>query len=262
MIEKLTPSIRGIIMDMDGVIWRGNQPLGNLPVIFQKIADRGISVLLATNNATRSIDQYVERLQGYGVPLERWQVINSAQSAAHTLSKQYPYGGPVYLIGESGLEAAFRECGFFPSDESALAVVAGLDRGITYEKLRRGSDFIRGGSPFIGTNPDATFPAPDGVIPGAGSILAALQVASGVKPMIAGKPERAMFDLGMERLGTTPQETLVIGDRLETDIAGGQNVGCRTALVLSGVTTPAEAQAWTPPPDLIAPDLTTLVMPG
>jgi 4-nitrophenyl phosphatase len=118
---------------------------------------------------------------------------------------------------------------------------------------------IRKGLPFIGTNPDVTFPSADGITPGAGAILAALQAASGVAPEIAGKPERPMYDQALARLGTRPEETISVGDRLETDIDGGQRLGLRTALVLSGISTREEAQAWQPRPDLIAEDLTQLL---
>jgi 4-nitrophenyl phosphatase len=252
MIETLTPRIRGAILDLDGTIWRGSQPIGDLPVLFRRLDEIGIRLILATNNATKRIEQYLERIQGYGIDLEPWQVINSAQAAAHLLKKAFPEGGPVFMVGEIGLKSALEEEGFFLSEDKPVAVVAGLDRQVNYDKLSRGATLIRSGLPFIGTNPDATFPAPDGLIPGSGTILAALSTASGVKPLIAGKPERAMFDLAMLRLATTPIETLVIGDRLDTDIAGGQRAGCRTALVLSGVSTRLEADAWTPPVDLVA----------
>ncbi len=254
MIETLTPRIRGTILDMDGTIWRGSQPIGDLPELFRRMDAFGIRVVLATNNATKSIEQYLEKIRGYGVDIDPWQVINSAQTAVHLLAKQFPEGGPVFMIGEDGLKTALEEAGFYHSEERPLAVIAGLDRQLTYQKISRGSTFIRSGLPFIGTNPDATFPAPDGLIPGAGTVLAALAAASGRNPVIAGKPERAMFDLAMERLGTAPIETLAIGDRLDTDIDGGQRAGCRTALVLTGVSTRLEADAWTPPVDLVAPN--------
>jgi 4-nitrophenyl phosphatase len=138
-------------------------------------------------------------------------------------------------------------------------VVVGIDRQLSYEKLCRATLLIRSGVPFIGANPDRTFPTPEGLIPGAGAILAAIETATSVKPLIMGKPSPAMYQLALERLGTSPAETLVVGDRLETDIAGAQVIGCRTALVLSGVTSEADAYAWQPPPDFIARNLASLV---
>jgi 4-nitrophenyl phosphatase len=137
--------------------------------------------------------------------------------------------------------------------------VAGIDRQISFEKLKIATLLIRSGVPFYGTNPDRTFPTPEGLIPGAGAILAALETACDQAPIIAGKPHTALLEVSLERLGTRPEETLMVGDRLETDILGGQKAGCKTALVLSGVSTRAQAQQMKPPPDFISETLQTLV---
>ena len=244
---------------MDGVVWQGLKPIGDLPAIFDRIHKRGWKVLLATNNSTRTPNQYVERLAGYGVSVDSWQVVNSVDVTAHYMLKHYPVGSSVYVIGEEGISTALVENGFNIDDKNVIAVVAGMDRQVTYDKLRQATLLIRSGAPFIGTNPDRTFPTPEGLVPGAGSILVALEAATSVKPLIMGKPSPAIYQLALERLGTSPAETLVVGDRLETDIAGAQAIGCRTAVVLSGVCTQADALAWQPPPDIIVEDLTSLV---
>ena len=254
--------IRGLILDMDGVLWRGPQPIGDLKSIFYRIKISGWKVAFATNNATRSTGQYVEVLKSFGLEVEPWQVINSATAVASYLKERFPGGGPVYIIGEQGLKEALAEHGFFPSNQGALAVIAGMDRTLTYEKLRDATLLIRAGVPFIGTNPDHTFPTPQGLVPGAGSILAALITASDVPPIIVGKPEPEMYLIALKRLNITQSEALVVGDRPETDIAGAQAIGCPTALVLSGVTTAEQAKAWLPPPDIITQDLDTLVNMG
>jgi len=244
---------------MDGVLWQGPQPIGDLPAVFNRIKQHGWKVILATNNATRTPQQYVERLAGYGVYIETWQVINSVDAVTSYLTRQYPTGGNVYVIGEAGITEALVEKGFTLGEEKAIAVVVGMDRRLSYEKLSRATLLIRSGVPFIGTNPDRTFPTPEGLIPGAGAILAALETATSVKPLIMGKPSPAMYQLALERLGTSPAETLVVGDRLETDIAGAQAIGCRTVLVLSGVSSEADAMSWRPPPDIVAKNLASLV---
>jgi 4-nitrophenyl phosphatase len=251
--------IRGLILDMDGVLWRGAQPLGNLPGIFDKMQAKGLRVILATNNATASAAQYLEKMLSYGVVLEPWQVINSSQATALYLSRRFPAGGAVYVIGEEGLVSTLSAAGFTVNPTGAQAVVVGMDRKLTYEKLRTATLLIRAGVPFIATNPDRTFPVPEGLVPGAGAIVAAVETATDVKPIVIGKPEPEMYLAALERLGTTPAETLVVGDRLETDIAGGQAIHCPTALVLSGVTSPEQAQAWMPAPELVLPDLTSLM---
>ncbi len=262
MILSLFPRVRGAILDLDGTLWRGNAPIGDLPAIFARFEELSIRYILATNNATMDIGMYLEKLEGFGVHLDERQVINSGQAVAYLLKKEFPNGGAVYIVGEEGLRRALAESGFTHTEgDEGLAVVAGMDRQITYEKINHAMQLIRRGLPYIGTNPDLTFPLPGGaLIPGAGSILAAISTASGVEPRIAGKPATTMFELALERLGTRPGETISVGDRPDTDIAGGRNAGCRTALVLSGVTSPEQARAWSPPPDLIAADVSELLM--
>ncbi len=278
MLDQLSPPVRGLILDMDGVLWKDDTPIGDLPGIFDRIASHGLQVVLATNNATKTIDEYLSKLHGFGVALEPWQIVTSSEATAHVLAQKFsphpftplPKLGEetgvraVFVIGENGIVSALRDKGFTPitdpdDETSVVAVVAGIDRGLTYQKLRRATLHIRAGVPFYGTNPDKTFPTPVGLVPGAGSILATLEAATDIKPIVIGKPAPFMLELAAERMGLTKDESLVIGDRLETDIAGGQAMGARTALVLSGVSTRQEATEWEPAPDLIAKDLAELV---
>ncbi len=255
MLHSLTPAIRGLILDMDGVLYKGHEPIGDLPALFAGIKSRGLQVILATNNAIRNIDEHRERMLSFGVELEPWQVINSMQVVIALLKRKFPDGGPIYAVVSPSTIAAMEEAGYYIDETNAQAVVVGLDRHVTYEKLEIATLLVRSGRMYIGTNPDASFPTPRGLIPGAGSIIASVTTASGVEPRFAGKPEPAMYEICMERLGTTPETTLAIGDRLDTDILGGTRAGCRTGLVMSGVTTEEELAVWKPKPDLIADDL-------
>jgi len=261
MILDHFPNLRGVILDMDGVLWKDTQPIGNLPNIFMKMKAYGLGITLATNNATKTTIEYLEKLNGFGVNLEPWQIINSSEATGFLLRERFPKGGPIFVVGEASLKQVLAGYGFTSIDNDnteILAVVAGMDRTLTFNKLRNATLYIRRGVLFIGTNPDLTFPTPEGLIPGAGSILAALETATDTKPIIAGKPASSMFKLALERLGFAPGEVLCVGDRLETDIAGGQSAGCKTALVLSGVTTLEIANNWKPSPDIIIQDLSTL----
>lgn len=261
MSTSIPANIKGLILDLDGVLWRDNQPLLDMPHFFTGIKRLGIPVVLATNNGTRSIRMYVERMAGFGVTMEPWQVVNSSIAVADYLSKDFPQRGPVFVVGEAGVIEALNEKGFHVAleNEEPIAVVAGMDRSMTFEKLAKANYWIRAGKPFLGTNPDVTFPLPNGLGPGAGALLAYLEVASGVRPIIIGKPEPYLYRFAMERLGTRPEETLAVGDRLETDILGGQRTGCPTVLVLSGVTSEADAKRWPPQPDLVLPNLADLL---
>ena len=251
--------IQGLILDLDGVLWRDNTPIGDLPAIFAEIRSRNWSVILATNNATLSADQYIEKLANFGVYLERRQIVNSSQATASYLRQRHPNGGPVFVVGEQGLKIELAAQGFYESDLEPLAVVVGLDRTITYEKLKKAGLLVRAGAPFIATNPDKTYPTPEGLVPGSGVFVGAVQAASDVDPVIIGKPEPEMYRLALHRMGLLPEQVLVVGDRLETDIAGAQKLKCRTALVLSGVSTLEQSQSWHPAPEYIAENLSTLL---
>jgi 4-nitrophenyl phosphatase len=243
---------------MDGVIWRDNAPIGDLPAVFRGILKR-YQVALATNNSTNSVQMYVDKLAGFGVQIEPWRIVNSSQATCAYLKDRFPQGGKVYIVGEKGLHQELAEHGFYPAEQDVLAVVAGMDREINYTKLNIAARLIRQGAVFIGTNPDNTYPTPQGLAPGAGSILAAIEAASGVAPLVMGKPAPEMYRMALQRLEIKPEQALVVGDRLSTDIAGAQNLGCRTALVLSGVTRREEAEAWQPALDYLADDLTHLL---
>jgi 4-nitrophenyl phosphatase len=251
--------IKALILDMDGVLWRENDPIGDLGAIFSGFQKAGLKVLLATNNATRTPAQYKEKIADFGAHVEESQIINSSMGVAYLLKKRFPQGGPVYALGEVGLHTALSEAGFYQSEEPGLAVIGSMDRGVDFWKLKRATLLIRQGVPFYFTNPDRTFPTPEGLIPGAGALLSALETASDVSPIIAGKPYTTLYEFALERLGTKPEETLAVGDRLETDILGGQRAGCPVALVLSGIATREDAEAWQPKPDLVIGELADLL---
>ncbi len=258
-LKITSQAIQALILDMDGVLWRGDEPIGDLEIIFDEIRKIGWKVVFATNNGSRTIGEYVSLLATFGVTIEPWQVVSSATASIEYLCDKYPQGGPVFIIGEQGIWEACTQRGFYQSESNALAVIVGIDRQLTYEKLRVATLLIHSGASFIGTNPDKTFPTPQGLVPGAGAILAALQAATGISPIIIGKPEPAIYQIALQRLKLPVDKVLVVGDRPETDIAGAQRLGCRTALVLSGVTDAAQARAWQPAPDVIAQDLASMV---
>lgn len=255
--------IKALIIDMDGVIWRADSPIGDLPAIFNRIRERGLKFVFATNNSTKTSEQYVERLAGFGVRVEAWQVITSSQAVAFAVAQQFPPGSKAFIIGEDGIKNALTEKGIevVSLENAALAqvVVMGIDREINFKKASEATLLVRNGAPFYATNADATFPTPRGEIPGAGAWQSVISTATGVKPIVAGKPYPFLMDMALEKLGTSKEETLVVGDRLETDIAAGQGVGCPVALVLSGVSTQAQVDDWRPAIDIVASDLASLI---
>jgi 4-nitrophenyl phosphatase len=260
MIDFKKHGIKAVILDMDGVLWKDSEPIGDLPTIFQRFSDENISLVLATNNATRTVSQYLQKIKHMGVVLSEDQIVTSGQAVIYYLRKTYPSGSMVYVVGSDGLKSIVTEAGFSLDENNAAAVVVGVDRDISYNKIRIASKLIREGAEFIGTNPDKTFPTPRGLEPGAGSIIASVAAAAEKEPVYVGKPGKIMMDLSLSRLqGITKEQVLQVGDRLDTDIAAGQNYGCLTAVVLSGVTSLVMAQQWRPEPDFIYNDLAEIV---
>jgi 4-nitrophenyl phosphatase len=234
-------SIRAVILDMDGVLWRGSEILPGVADFFAFLQQRAIPFALATNNSTKTVNTYVERLNSIGIPAGSTQVVTSAVATAEYVRSHYPPDTPVYIIGQEGIRQALAEQGFRNDPDQAQVVVVGIDFDINYEKLKTATLRIRAGADFIGTNGDRTFPLPEGLVPGNGSLLAAIEAATDVMPTIIGKPETAMFEVALNRMGTPPVQTLMVGDRLETDILGAQRAGLYSALVLTGITSAGQA---------------------
>lgn len=267
--NKKLGQIRHLILDMDGVLWRGETPIVDLPAVFAALWELEIGFVLATNNATKTAQQYQEKLRRLGVDLPARQILNSAEATAGYLRRHYPAQETVYVIGEEGLRRALQAQGFrvlpagaeedAPPDETdAAVVVAGLDRAFNYDKLAEAGRLIRNGAAFIGTNPDPSFPSERGPLPGAGAILAAISAVTGVTPTIIGKPGRALFAEALRRLNGSPANTAMVGDRLSTDIAGAQAAGLPAILLLSGVTSEEELAGSPIKPDWVFADLRAL----
>ncbi len=252
--------VKAIISDMDGVLWRGALALPGLGAFFDLLFARQLGFVLATNNSRNTPADYVQKLAKLGVPgLQERHIVTSGTATVSTLQARYPAGSELFVVGGDGLKQLVVRAGFQLVESAAVAVVCGIDFDLTYGKLRTATLLIRAGADFIGTNPDSSFPSPEGLVPGAGSILALLEAASGRAPTIIGKPQRGMFEAALAGLGTTPQETLMIGDRINTDIAGARALGMQTALVMTGVETTDSLAASAIQPDVVYAGLPELV---
>jgi 4-nitrophenyl phosphatase len=228
----------GLIIDMDGVLWRGGKPLPGLVGFFDHLRAREIRFTLATNNATQSASRVRERLEGFGVEVETGEVLTSAGGAAVYLADKVPPGSSVYAIGEAALKEALIDAGFQVSESSqgVAAVVVGMDFSLEYSRLAEAAYALNEGAIFLGTNPDVSFPTERGEAPGNGALLAALEAATGRTPEIYGKPEPHIYVECLHRMDLQAESVVAVGDRLDTDIAGGANAGLQTALLLTGVT--------------------------
>jgi 4-nitrophenyl phosphatase len=197
----------------------------------------------------------VAKLARFGVEVPAECVLTSAQATAAYLATLAPPGTPVYVIGEEGIRRALEQHGFVLTDEGAAYVVSGWDRQLTWDKLATAALLIHAGAGFIGTNPDSSFPTERGPVPGNGAQSAALETTTGVAPVVVGKPEPWMYQEALRRMGARPETTAVVGDQLNTDIAGGARAGLTTVLVLSGISTEADLVASPVKPDLVYADI-------
>ncbi len=262
MILDIFPNIKGLIIDMDGVLWHDTQPIGDLKEIFNRIDDLELKFVLATNNATRTVEEFLDKIAQFGVFLSKDHILNSAQATAIYLRENFGVGTIVYVVGQPSLKHTLESYGMIISDgndNDCDVVIASLDFQLNYEKLKIASLLIQSGCEFIGTNKDSALPTPYGFIPGSGTMIGALEIASGRKAKIIGKPEPLLYKMALNRLGLSPEDALAIGDRLETDIAGAQAAGIHTALVLSGASTREQAKKFNQPPEMIARDLRELI---
>lgn len=253
--------IQTIISDMDGVLWHGDVPLPGIHEFFDLLRDRQIPFALATNNSSKTRQDYVDKLAQMGVTgITPEHIVTSGTATAAYVAKHYGTSTPVHVFGSDGLRSIMRDAGFqLTNDGDARVVVAGIDWELTYEALKRAAYLIRNGADFIGTNPDTTYPMPDGPAPGTGSMLAALEAATGVKPTVIGKPFPYMFEAALDLLGSEPAHTLMIGDRLNTDIVGAVKLGLPTAMVMTGISDADEVRQSAIQPDAIYDDLPSLV---
>ena len=251
-------SFRYLITDMDGVLWHGGDPMPGLVEFFQFLRRRDIQFVCATNNASTSAEKLAERLQGWGADVRPDEIVTSSSATADYLETILPAGARLYVIGMEGLRVPLRNKGFEFAEDNVDAVVVGIDWNLTYNQLKRAALNIRAGAKFIGTNGDRTFPNPDGIIPGNGALLAAIETATDVKPIVIGKPEPVLYQTALKNMHAVPEQTLVLGDRLETDILGAVRLNLKSALVLSGVTSREQLAASDYQPDGVFGDITAL----
>ncbi len=245
--------IEGIVFDLDGTLYRGDEPVPGAADFVAAAREKGVRCLFVTNRSSRAPEEVADQLNGLSIPCEPGDVLTSAQAAAEWLG-----GKSVFMIGGDGLKTALLERGVRLTELAPDAVVVGYDEELTYEKLARACLLIAAGARFIGTNPDRAIRTERGLLPGAGSILAALETATRVKPTIVGKPEPRIMTQALARFGLPADRALAVGDNLDTDIPAGARAGMRTALVLTGVSTRADLAAAAVRPDIVAEDYAEL----
>jgi 4-nitrophenyl phosphatase len=249
--------IKNFLIDGDGVLWRDDKAISGLDHFFDVIRSRGIRWALLTNNNTRTVGEYLTKLAGFGIEADAGQIFSSSTATADYLRKKYGPGAPIHAVGMSGVVETLKDAGFLVStgeempDHDVVAVAAGMDRKLNYDKAKVATRLILGGAEFVATNTDGTYPTPDGLSPGTGMVIGALKGTTGVEPTVIGKPQGAIFESALEALSADKETTAMIGDRLGTDILGAQRLGIPTIAVLTGVTSPEQMAASPIQPDIV-----------
>ncbi|HZB04320.1 MAG TPA: HAD-IIA family hydrolase [Actinomycetota bacterium] len=243
------------LLDLDGVLYRGGDPVEGAPEAVDALRSRSKAVVFVTNNSWRTPAQVAAKLEGMGIHAPPEEVVTSGQATAAQLRRDLgANGATAYVLGGEGVRSALADAGIDSADgepDRVDVVVVGWDRDLTYDRLRTATVLIGRGAGLVATNADPSYPAPGGELwPGAGAILAAVEAGSGRRATVVGKPQRPLFDLAVDRAGS--RAALVVGDRIETDIVGAANAGLDSALVLTGASTPADL--------LVADALPTMVV--
>ncbi|MEA2433224.1 MAG: hypothetical protein QOG54_681 [Actinomycetota bacterium] len=262
MAGMIGESFDGLVCDMDGVLYRGSDPIPGAAGAIARLRERGVRVLFCTNNSHFTVTQYVERLARFGIASSADDILTSGIVAADVLRERGFQGKTALVVGGEGVREALGSVCISVKDDpevtAADVVVVGWDPEFTYPAMRRAADAVRKGAAFVATNSDATFPARDGLWPGAGAILASIQTASGRVAEVVGKPNPPMTEATARRLEGC-ERIAVLGDRPDTDLAMGVARGWSTILVLSGVTAAADVDRLDQKPDHVIASLAELV---
>ena len=268
-----------LLVDLDGVVYRGADPVPGVAELLAARVAAGDDVVYVTNNSMHYRADYVTRLTALGAPVTADRVVSAPRATALFITEREPSVRRVLTVGASGLDRELRDVGLEVVASAHVAermakegldgwtaaghpdaVVAGLDPQLTYLRVAAAADCLRAGARFIATNRDPVYPTERGLRPGAGSIIAAIEAASGVKPLVIGKPEPLLLEEAARAVGADPRDAVVIGDGLATDIAAAVAVGARSVLLLTGVSSRAEAEALSPElrPTAVAADAVEL----
>src|SRR6478672_2411336 len=235
---QLISRFDALLADLDGVVYRGPHAIPGAVESLLRLADLGVGLGYVTNNASRTPAQVAAHLRELGAPAEDHQVVSSSQAAAELLASLLPAGAAVLITGSPALAHEIELVGLKPvhgAEDKPVAVVQGFNPGIGWKDLAEASYVVAGGALWVATNTDMSIPQARGIAPGNGTLVAAVAAATGRQPLVAGKPEAPLFHAAAKRLAA--DRPLVVGDRLDTDILGGNNAGFATVAVLTGVDT-------------------------
>lgn len=252
----------GLLVDLDGVVWIGREPVPGSPQALRELLEAGKRLVFVTNNPGKLPAAYAGRLRELGVEVGPERVVTAGMVAARLAGEAAGAGGSAFVIGAPALKEMVAATGarLLEGEEAwgADVVVVSGHRGFDYAELLAAKRALDRGAAFFATSHDPTMPYPGGELPGTGAVLAAVETATGRRAEIAGKPERHLFEMAVEAIGGDGRLAMV-GDRVSSDVVGGRNAGLETILVLSGTTSRAEAEAADPAPDHVIEGLDALL---
>ncbi len=254
MIEQGTEPIRAYLMDMDGVLVRGSELIPGADTFVARLRERGLPFLILTNNSLYTPRDLQARLARIGLQVQENELFTSALATAQFLHTQRPTGA-AFVIGEAGLTTALHDIGYVQSDVQPDYVVLGETFSYSFQRLTQAVRLVAGGARFIATNPDPIGPSDGGNVPSTGALAALIAEATGVRPYFIGKPNPLMMRAALRRLDAHSETTVMIGDRMETDIRAGTEAGMRTILVLTGVTRAEAVHRYPYQPTTVAPSV-------
>ena len=260
--KKIISRMKLFLFDMDGTLYLGDRLYDFTIELLQTIREKGGKYLFMTNNSSKSVADYIKKLEKLGIMSTREDFITSSQATAYYLHK-YHEGQTLYVCGTESLKEELRYEGFTVTEdlEKVECVVMGFDTELTFKKLHDVSYLLltRPGLPYIATNPDLVCPTEFGSVPDCGSVCIGIKNATGREPIVIGKPSPLMPQLAMERLGIAKEEACVVGDRIYTDVKSGLNAGITGILVLSGETTREILEESTDKPHLVLEDASEIL---
>lgn len=258
----LADEFDGFLVDLDGVVWVGREPVPGVPESLRALIEAGKEVVFVTNNPGRPPATYAERLRGAGAPVADRRVVTAGVVTARLAAERVGRGAGAFVIGAPGLKEASREAGFELLEgelaRSAEVVLVSGHREFDYEELLTATLALQSGAALFATSRDPTLPMPGGPWPGTGAILAAVETASGRRAEIGGKPEPHLFEQARGLIAGA-ERVAMVGDRISSDIVGARRVGLAAILVLSGACSREEAAKADPPPDHVLDDLSGLL---
>jgi NagD protein len=235
IIQKIK-SKKAFISDMDGVIYHGNKLLPGVPEFVDWLKKEGKKFLFLTNSSERTPKELQEKMSRLGIDLEDHVFYTSALATANFLASQKPRG-TAYIIGEAGLINALYNAGYTMNNYNPDYVVVGDTRGYSFEKIEQAVNLVLKGAKLIGTNPDLTGPVEGGIVPATKALISPIELATGRSAYFVGKPNPLMMRIALKKIGCSTEETIIIGDRMDTDIIAGIESEIDTLLVLSGIST-------------------------